>query len=83
MHVLHNAKIRPMQSRAKHRITESFDLEGTLKGHLVQLSYNEQGHLHHNHSAQSLLQGWGIHHLSGWLQTGSKVTHSLLSFLLH
>ena len=28
-----------------HRIIESFELEGTLKGHLVQLSCNEQEHL--------------------------------------
>jgi len=28
-----------------HRITELFKLEGTFKGHLVQLSCNEQGHL--------------------------------------
>ena len=28
-----------------HRITESFELEGTFKGHLVQLYCNKQGHL--------------------------------------
>jgi len=28
-----------------HRIVESPDLEGTIKGYLVQLSFNEQGHL--------------------------------------
>jgi len=27
-----------------HRIIESFELEGTLEGHLVQLPCNEQGH---------------------------------------
>jgi len=30
---------------APGRITESFDLEGTLKGHLAQLPCSEQGHL--------------------------------------
>jgi len=29
-----------------NRIMESFELEGTLKSHLVQLPRNEQGHLH-------------------------------------
>jgi len=28
-----------------HRITESFELEETLKGHVVELPYNEHGHL--------------------------------------
>jgi len=28
-----------------HRIIESFELEGTLQGHLVQLPCTEQGHL--------------------------------------
>ena len=53
------------------RIIESLELEGTFKGHLVQLPYNEQGHLQLDQDAQSLvhpdlecLQGWGIHHLS-------------------
>jgi len=27
-----------------HRIVESLELEGTIKGHLVQLPCNEQGH---------------------------------------
>jgi len=50
---------------------ERFELEGTLKGHLVQLPCNEQGHLQPHQGAQSpihpdleRLQGWGIHHLS-------------------
>jgi len=45
-------------------------LEGTLKGHLVQLPYNKQGHLQLHQVAESpvqpdleCLQGWGIHHL--------------------
>lgn len=28
-----------------HRVIKSLDLEGTLRGHLVQLLSNEQGHL--------------------------------------
>lgn len=28
-----------------HRIIASFELEGILKGHLVQLPFSEQGHL--------------------------------------
>jgi len=36
-----------------HRIIESFELEGALKGHLVQLFCNEQGHLHLDQVAQS------------------------------
>jgi len=46
-------------------------LEGTLKGHLVQILCNEQGHVQQDWGAQSLvqpdlecLQGWGSHHLS-------------------
>ena len=52
-----------------HRIIE---LEGTLRGHLVQLPCNGQGHLQLEQHAQSPIQpytehhqGWGIHHLSG------------------
>jgi len=61
----------------------SSGLEGTLKGHLVQLPCNEQGHLQLHQVAQSpiqpdleCLQGQGIHCLSGqpvpaphWLET--------------
>jgi len=56
----------------KHQIIESFELEGTFKGHLVQLLCNEQAHLQLNHVAQSLvqtdlecLQGGGIYDLCG------------------
>ena len=28
------------------RITASFELEGILKGHLIQIRWNKQGHLH-------------------------------------
>ena len=51
---------------------ESFELRGTLKGHLIQLSCSEQGPLQLSHVAQGPLQpdlecfqGWGIYHLSG------------------
>jgi len=36
-----------------HRIVESFELERTLRGHLVELSCNEQGHPQLNQAAQS------------------------------
>ena len=51
-----------------------FELEGTFKGHPVQLLCNEQGHVQLHQVAQSnqvvqpdleCLQGWGIHHHSG------------------
>jgi len=55
-----------------HRITEWFGLEGTLKGHLLQLPCSEQGHLQTDQVAQSPVQpglecfhGWDIDHLSG------------------
>lgn len=41
-------------TRLQHFI-ESFELEGTCKGHLVQLPSNEQGHLHQVLRAQSSL----------------------------
>ena len=51
---------------------ESLELEGTFKGHLVQLPCNEQGRVQPHQVAQGLiqprlesLQGWGIHHISG------------------
>ena len=54
------------------RIIETFEFEGTPKGHLVQLLCDEQGHPHLHQVAQSptlpdleCLQGQGIHHLSG------------------
>ena len=34
--------------------TESFELEGTFKGHLVQLPCNKEGHLQLDEGAQSL-----------------------------
>ena len=51
------------------KIIESFELEGTFKGHLVQIPCNEQGHpqLHQVHRAPFILtwclQGWGIYHI--------------------
>jgi len=50
---------------------ESFEWEGTFKGHLVQLPCNEQGYLQIDQIAQSLIQpdlecleGLGSHQLS-------------------
>ena len=55
-----------------HAIVESFELEETSIGHLVQLSCNKQGHLQLNQDAQrpiqsdlECFQGWGTYHLSG------------------
>ena len=50
-----------------HGITESFELEATLKGHLVPRSCKEQGHLPPDEVALSLVQPDcpGSHHLSG------------------
>ena len=55
-----------------HRIKESFELEGTLKGHLVQHPCSQQEHLQLDQDAQSpsqpdleCLQGQGIRHISG------------------
>lgn len=54
-----------------HRIIESVELEGTFKGHLVQLLCNGHRHVQLNKVAQGLiqphfesLQGWGIIHIS-------------------
>ena len=61
-----------------YRIIESSEFEGMLKGHLVQLPCNEQGHLQLHQIAQSLiqadlehLQGQGIHHLGTTCSTAS------------
>ena len=40
----------------RHRIKDSFELEGTLKGHLVQLPCNEQGYLQLGQVAWNLVQ---------------------------
>ena len=50
-----------------HRTTESFELEATLKGHLVPRPCKEQGHLPPDEVALSLVQPDcpGSHHLSG------------------
>jgi len=36
--------LTPILGHAYHRIRRLFELEGTIKGHLVQLPYNAQGH---------------------------------------
>ena len=60
-----------LQCQCLHGITESFELEGTLKGHPVQLNCTEQGpqQLHRVLRAPSSLTlsvpGMGHHHLSG------------------
>lgn len=61
-----------MASIPHHIVIESFELEGTLKGHLVHLSCNKKGHLQLDQVDQSLvqphpehLQGQDIHHISG------------------
>mgnify|MGYP001851912454 CR=1 FL=1 len=69
------------------RIIESLELEGTFKGHLVQLPCNEQGHAQLDQVAHILiqprlesLQGWAINHISG--QTVSVPHHSHCKKLL-
>ena len=52
------------------RITELFELEGTLKGHLVQLPCSEQGHLQLHQAAQSPVQP-DLQCLKGWASTTS------------
>jgi len=59
---------------------ESFDLEGTFTGHLVQLPCNKQGYLQLDQVAQTpiqpdleRLQGWGniiesYHRIIEWLR---------------
>jgi len=41
-----------MKRMRNHRIIESLELEGTIRGHVVQLPYNEQGHGQLNQVAQ-------------------------------
>ena len=50
---------------------ESFELEGTIKGHLVQLPCNEQGHLHwirctEPHPTWPWMRPWMGHRLPLW-----------------
>ena len=61
--------------KAKRRdciIIQSLELEGTFKGHLVQLPCSEQKHAQLDQVVQGSiqprlesLQGWGINHISG------------------
>lgn len=60
----------PVRAVRSHRIIEQFELEGTLQGRLVQLSCNEEEHLHVHQIARSpvqpdfeCLQGRGVHHV--------------------
>ena len=52
-------------------IIESFELEETCKGHLVQLPCNEKGHPSSIRCSEPIqpdfqcLHGWGTHHISG------------------
>jgi len=69
-------------SQKYHRITESFGLEGTFKGHLVQPPCHEQGHLQLNQVPQSSVQsdlkcfqGRGLDHLAGKLVPGFNHRH--------
>ena len=72
-------------------IIKSFELEGTFKGHVVQLPCNEQEHLQLHQFPQSLVhpnlehfQGWRIQHLSGRLITliiKKKKKQHLFSYL--
>ena len=50
------SNIYPKSCRSLKWFIESFDLEGTLKGHLAQLPCNEQGHQQLNQVAQSSIQ---------------------------
>ena len=70
-----------------HRIIELFELEGTFKGHLVQLPYNEQGHLQLHQGAVDVFaimcslcwRGKHLHHgryRLGWhLLSGKRERH--------
>ena len=64
--------LAPLNDFQDDRIMETFELEGTPKGHLVQLPCNEHGHLQVDQVPQSPIlpdlecfQGHGIHRLSG------------------
>lgn len=57
---------------SKYRMTEWIMLERTFRGHLVQASCNEQGHLQPDQIFQSpvqpdlgCFQRWGIYHFTG------------------
>ena len=59
------------EATKNHRITQPFELEGTLKDHLVQLPCSEQGYIQIVQVVQSpvqpdleCLQGWDFHQFS-------------------
>ena len=56
--------------------TQSFELEGSLKGHLIQLPCTERGHLQLNQGAQSLVQP-DLEHFQSALIFLSAKQHSL------
>jgi len=60
---------------------ESFELEGTCKGHLIQLPCNKQGRAHLDQIAQALiqaclesLQGQGINHIPATCSSASPLS---------
>ena len=68
-------------------IIEPLELEGTFKGHLVQLLCNKQGHPQLHQVAQGLiqphlesLQGQGINHISGQLVSVPHHPHHKIFF---
>ena len=63
---------RDKSESQNHRIIKSLELEGIIKGHLVHLPCNEQGHAQVDQVAQGLIQphlespqGRSMHHVSG------------------
>lgn len=53
--LMFNEQIITMYMSQNRRIKELPELEGTLRGHLIQFPCNEQGHLHLNQGAHNLV----------------------------